>query len=185
MEDVAEICIDVRDRFVQIAPSEDGQIHITYAESDKESYELSLSDDQVLTMTSSNNKEWKDYIGGKTAEVNREILLEIPDAAISNLTISTTNETISISPLTLLGNVSLSSNGGSVCFDSLAVGQSITLSSKNGDITGSIVGGYDDFSIACTVKKGDSNLPSSKQGGTKSLFVEANNGDISIDFLVE
>lgn len=46
----------------------------------------------------------------------------------------------------------------------------------------SISGTMDEFSITCTIKKGESNLPALKEGGDKSLTVECNNGDINIEF---
>ena len=58
---------------------------------------------------------------------------------------------------------------------------SISLNVKNGDINGSIIGGYDDFSIHCDIKKGNSNLPNI-DGGDKTLDVSCNNGDVNISF---
>ena len=52
---------------------------------------------------------------------------------------------------------------------------------KNGDITGSILGSYDDYSINCQIKKGETNLPSKKDGGYKQLDVIVNNGDAKIE----
>ena len=57
------------------------------------------------------------------------------------------------------------------------------MENKNGDITGAIVGSYDDYAITCTVKKGESSLPEDKEGGSKTLTVSNNNGDIAIDFV--
>ena len=48
---VAEIVIDVRDRRIDVAVSEDNQIHILYSENNKETYDISLSSQAVLTMT--------------------------------------------------------------------------------------------------------------------------------------
>ena len=73
----------------------------------------------------------------------------------------------------------LSSNGGDVIVDDIDVGTELALSVKNGDIRGNVVGGYDDFSIDATIKKGDSSL-SGKTGGTKTLNLDANNGDIKL-----
>ena len=48
---VAEIVIDVRDRRIDVAVSEDNQIHILYSENNKETYDISLSSQDLLTMT--------------------------------------------------------------------------------------------------------------------------------------
>lgn len=63
---VRAIHLDVQDRAVEVVRSQDAQVHIQYAENSKEYYEISVSDDQVLTMTSASDKAWTDYVGGKT-----------------------------------------------------------------------------------------------------------------------
>ena len=180
--DVQEIRVDVADRQIELTPSEDGQIHITYSESDQEYYDISVSDDKILTMTAEDNKKWTDYIGGKPSDEDRRIVLQVPDGILTALELSTTNEEISLTPLAVSGSVTLSSNGGDIRFEELDAGSSVTISAKNGDVSGSIVGGYDDYEISCEIKKGDSNLPSEKEGGAKRLNVSNNNGDIDIKF---
>jgi len=55
---VSEISLDVQDRAIEVSLSEDDQIHIQYSENSKEYYEISVSDEHVLTMTSASDKEW-------------------------------------------------------------------------------------------------------------------------------
>ena len=184
-KEITEICIDVRDRQIEVVLSPDNQVHIDYFESSKEYYNISVSDNHTLTMTAASNKKWKDYIGGKSAAGSRKILLQVPNALLTALKLSTTNEDISLPALTVNGNISLFSGGGSIVFNKLGAEKSINLSAKNGDITGSIIGSYDDYAISCDSKKGESNLPSNKEGGAKILTVSNNNGDINIEFISE
>lgn len=79
----------------------------------------------------------------------------------------------------------LNSNGGDVSFDKLYVSESLDVTVKNGNITGSVTGGWDDFSITSAIKKGKSNLPAEKTGGSKILKASCNNGDINVEFLKE
>ena len=65
------------------------------------------------------------------------------------------------------------------------VGSAIYLTVKNGDISGTVVGSYDDFAIQTEIKKGESNLPDNKDGGEKTLNVSSNNGDVNITFVSE
>ena len=65
--------------------------------------------------------------------------------------------------------------------DGAAAGESISLTSKNGNISGSVSGAYGDYTISCTIKKGNSNLVSNA-GGDKQLNLDCNNGDIDIQF---
>ena len=165
--------------------SEDDQIHISYFENSQETYDITVSDEQVLTMTSASNKDWTDYIGGKPSAENRKILLQIPDALLDTLTLSTTNEDISLPALAITKSINISSNGGNITFGNLEGGRAIYLTVKNGDISGTVVGSYDDFAIQTEIKKGESNLPDNKDGGEKTLNVSSNNGDVNITFVSE
>lgn len=181
---IAAVRIDVRDRQIEVTTAPDNQIRIDYFESDKEFYDISVSDNHVLTMTAASDKTWTDYIGGKAA-ASRKISLQIPDVLLEALQLSTTNEDILLPTLTVEGDISLSSVGGNIFFDKLNAGKTINLTAKNGDIAGSIIGSYDDYAISCDSKKGESNLPKSKENGGKTLTVANNNGDIDIEFVRE
>ena len=69
------INLDVRDREIEVSLSEDDQIHIDYYESSEEYYDISVSDENVLTMTGADDKDWTDYIGGKASAEDRKISL--------------------------------------------------------------------------------------------------------------
>ena len=180
---VQEVRLEVEDRELAVSLSEDEQVHIRYWENSKEFYEISVSDEGVLTMTSASDKAWTDYIGVKSSDEDRRILLEVPDALLETLSLSTTNEAITLPALAVTGSIELSANGGDITFGDLDVGTALTLTVKNGDISGTIVGGYDEFSIESEVKKGESNLPEETDGGDKTLRVSANNGDVQISFV--
>ena len=182
---IREINLDVRDREIEVTLSDDEQVHIQYSENSKEYYEISVSDGNVLTMVNASNKEWTDYIGGKASAENRKILLQIPDALLENLTLSTTNEDVSLPVLAVTGSIDISTNGGNITFESLDVGNTLTLTAKNGDISGTVVGSYDDFAIQSEIKKGDSNLPDNKDSGDKTWKVSSNNGDVNIEFAAQ
>lgn len=182
---IQEISLDVQDREIEVTLSPDQQVHIQYFENSKEYYDLSVSDQNVLTMTSATNKDWTDYIGGKPSAEYRKITLQVPDALLEQLTLSTTNENISLSALAVTGSVSISANGGNISFGNLDVGSALTLEVKNGDISGAVVGGYDDFAIQSNSKKGGTNLPEQKDGGEKNLNVSSNNGDVNIEFITQ
>ena len=139
--------VTIGDREIEVSLSEDEQVHIQYYENSKEYYDISVSDENVLTMTSASDKGWTDFIGVKPSDDNRKILLQIPDGLLENLTLSTTNENITLSTLAVAGNINLSSNGGNIAFENLDAGSALTLNAKNGNISGTIAGSYDDFSI--------------------------------------
>lgn len=150
---INEINLDVQDREIEVSLSEDEQVHIQYSENSKEYYDISVSDENVLMMTSASSKDWTDYIGGKPSAENRKIFLQIPDALLDALTLSTTNENISLPAFTVIESIRISSNGGDFAFGNLNVGNAINLTVKNGDISGTIAGSYDDFAIQSEIKK--------------------------------
>ena len=131
---INEINLDVRDREIEVSLSEDEQVHIKYYENSEEYYDISVSDENVLTMTSASDKDWTDYIGVKPSAENRKISLQIPDALLDTITLSTTNEDISLPALAVTGSINISSNSGNITFENLAVGKSLYLTVKNGDI---------------------------------------------------
>ena len=182
---VSAVSLDVQDREIEVSLSEDEQIHIQYYENSKEYYNISVSDENVLTMTSASNKDWTDYIGGKPSAENRKISLQIPDGLLENLTLSTTNEDITLSALSVTESISISCSGGNIAFEALDVGSALHLAVKNGDISGELAGSYDDFAIQSEIKKGESNLPDNKDSGAKLLNVSSNNGDVNIELAGE
>lgn len=179
---VSQIAIEVRDRQIDVGISEDGQVHIDYFDNNKEFYDIDLSDDKALTMTAKNDKAWQDYVGVKDGE-SRTIKLQVPKSSLDSLRLSTTNENISLAPISVAEDVALTVNGGNIAFDQLDAGNAIEVAGKNGNISGTIVGGYDDFVISCDTKKGENNLPTEKKGGDKNLSVSSNNGDVNIEFV--
>lgn len=180
---VSGISLAVEDREIEVSLSGDEQVHITYFENSKEYYSISVSDGNVLTMASASNKGWTDYIGVKPPAENRKISLRVPGGLLENLTLSTTNEDISLPALSVTESINLSSNGGSIAFDNLTVGSALSLTAKNGDISGTLTGSYEDFAIQSEVKKGESNLPDNKGSGEKKLYVSGNNGNVTIEFV--
>ena len=175
-----QITIDVKDRKIDMGRSDDGQIHITYFETEKEFYQLGVTNGE-LVMTAAQNKTWSDYIGTKAVEEYRTIRVLIPDAPIRRLTLKTTNVDLSLPPLAVTGEATLAVSGGTIQLDKLDVGTGVHLEAKNGDVRGTIIGSYEDFAITSRVKKGESNLPAEKQGGAKVLDVSVNHGDIALE----
>ena len=178
-----KITIRVADRELEIGASEDNRIYVDYFDGEKEYLDITLSDSKELTIQLISNREWYDLIGVKPPEKYRRIKMRLPDYLIATLSASTTNENIRINQLSVAEQISLETNGGNILCERVNVGKAICLTAKNGSITGSVIGGWDDFSISCTIKKGDCNLPASKESGVKSFTADCNNGDINIVFI--
>ena len=181
--EIEKIIVQATDREVEISASDDNQIYINYFDGEKEYLDISVSDNKELTVKLVFDKDWTDYIGTKPSAEYRKIKIRIPNNSIGTLSVNTTNENIKVNSLSFTENISLATNGGNIMCERVNVGKSINLEAKDGNITGSIIGGWDDFSITCKIKKGDCNLPELKKGGEKSFTAECNNGNIHIEFI--
>ncbi len=176
-EGVTSLTLTLSDREVNILPSEDGNLHLSYYESASVVYEI-VQSDGALAMT---------YAGGASFGVQpdrayRTVTVWLPDS-IAWLVVTTSGENVTLSDVAA-GEISVDCDGGDVNVARLIVGSSASFTVKNGGLSGSIAGGWDDFSIVCDVKKGESNLPAEKKGGEKTLDVSVNNGDVSLELIV-
>ena len=100
------------------------------------------------------DKAWTDFIGTKPSEEFRKISLKVPDELLSDISVTTTNEAIKISAVSVSGNIVLDANGGDVKFERVAVGEGLDVKAKNGNITGTVIGAWEDFSISAQSKRG-------------------------------
>lgn len=181
--EIEKVVIQVTDRELEIVASEDNQIYIDYFDGEKEYLDISVSESKELKVKLVFKKEWTDFIGTKPSAEYRKIKIRIPDNLLTTISASTTNENIKITALSFAEQIVLENNGGNVLCERVNAGKSINLTAKNGNISGSIIGGWDDFSIYCQIKKGECNLPTNKESGEKSFFADCNNGDINIEFI--
>lgn len=179
--EVDSVAIDVSGKEIQVSPSEDGQIRIDYCEGGKTAYDIQLTDG-VLTMTEDGGAGLGQYFGVRPSGDGAKIHLQIPSGVLASLELTTSDEDISLAAMTAADRVVLVNNNGDIAFDALDVGSGLTVENKNGDITGTIAGGYEDYAITSSVKKGENSLPGRKEGGEKSLDVTNNNGDIDVTF---
>lgn len=181
--EIKKVSVQVTDREVEVSASEDNQIYFDYFDGEKEYLEISVSENKELIVNLATNKKWTDYFGFKPSKDYRKIKVRIPDNLLTVLSVSTTNENIKVNSLSFTEQVNLKADGGNIVCERVNVGKAINLTAKNGDIKGSIIGGWDDFSISCNIKKGDSNLPKLKEEGEKYFSADCNNGDINIEFV--
>ena len=131
-------------------------------------------------MTLDLDQSWTDFVGVQPAAEYRTVCVYLPQE-LTDVSVSTTNEAISATGTIAAQNVTMSVNGGELSFRKIAAEKSVTLNAKNGNITGTILGSWDDYAIVCNVKKGESSLPENKTGGSKTLSVDCNNGDVEVE----
>ena len=92
--EVVSLSVDVSDRAVKLMPSEDGKLRIDYYESEKTSYDISLSEEGVLSVTLDLDQSWTDFVGVQPAAEYRTVCVYLPQE-LTDVSVSTTNEAIS------------------------------------------------------------------------------------------
>lgn len=183
--EISTVTMDVQDRKIEVIQTAEDTVRLEYAESEKEFYEVTVSDSGMLSMTCKEAKDWKDYVGGKAPQIDRTIKLYLPKKGLQDLTLRTTNEDLTLPQVTVGGKAELLVNNGNIRLAGLGAGSEIKLEAKNGNITGAIKGVYENYSITSKTKKGESNLPEIKEDGMINLSVTVNNGDVNLEFTGE
>jgi len=113
-EAITGVFVEVIDREVEVCLSYDDKISISCHESEKESYDIRVTDSGELRVEYAANKQWHDFIGTKPSAEYRRISIELPTDVLSDLSISTTNEKIKVIGLSVTRDISLASNGGDI-----------------------------------------------------------------------
>lgn len=180
--EINTVTVDVQDRNIEVIQTAEDTVRLEYAESAKEFYEVAVSGNGALSMTCREAKEWKDYVGGKASRSDRTVKLYLPEKGLQDLTLRTTNEDLILPQITVGGKAEFLVNNGNLRLEELGAGSEIKLNAKNGNITGTIKGAYEDYSITSQTKKGKTNLPEIKEQGRISLAVTVNNGDVNLEF---
>ncbi len=178
---LTSLTMTVENRTVNIKKSMDDKLMIEYYDSDKEYLNIT-ENDSIIDISLGIDKQWYDFIGIQSDSQYRIINLYLP-STISSLQISTTNENINADNLTISNYIMLNTIYGDIELIDIYGSNKIELTTKNENINGTIVGSYDDYSIKCDIKKGNTNLPSKKENGEKILHVNCNNGDANIEMI--
>ncbi|WP_422658903.1 DUF4097 family beta strand repeat-containing protein [Paenibacillus sp. EC2-1] len=123
-------------------------------------------------------------IAGSVDVATSDGAIEVTNTEVDKmLKLQTKNDNMILSDVNIKGSVDAYVSNGDIEVTNVGVDDTLKLESKNGDITGTVKGSYDVFSISSNASKGKSNLPENKAGGSKTLDVSTNNGDINLEFV--
>lgn len=178
---IASLQVEVRDRRIILRPGAAETITLRCRESGKERYALTEEPDGTLHIAMDSRKTWLDYLGMKPDAEHRCMEIFLPADKLRSIRVSTTNGDITVGAVTLAESLTLEVNNGSLYMENAAAGE-VILTAKNGNITGELAGNWADYAIDCRIKKGRSNLPTKKEGGSRSLRLSVNHGDIDLNF---
>ncbi|WP_313894133.1 DUF4097 family beta strand repeat-containing protein [Psychrobacillus sp.] len=172
---VTQISLSDRDRKVELVESMDSKIHITYFESDKESYEVNITEENELVMKLVTDKDWKDYVGLDTDKAYRLVQIAVPSGISSGVNIITSKANIILSDVNIDGSVEATTSDGSIEITNASVSDNLKLKNKNDDIILSGVNAVG--SIDATISNG--NIEVTKVAVDKALKLKTKNGDIT------
>ncbi|WP_025785285.1 DUF4097 family beta strand repeat-containing protein [Sporosarcina sp. D27] len=172
---VKQISLSTKGRSVELEASKDDEIHITYFESDKESYNVDLQDNGDLMMQLVTDKDWKDYIGLKTDKEHHLVKIAVPNGISSGVKIETSNEDIILSNLKIDGQVEATTNEGKIKASNITTNKNIKMKTKNDDIILDEVSA--EGSIEATSNKGDTKVSNVSVGD--ALKLRTKDGDIT------
>ena len=112
---------------------------------------------------------------------NGEIFLD--GIQSDRLTAQSSNHGLQVNDIVTQGMLELRTTNGPIHIEQVLPGQAIEMVTTNGDIEGTVCDRLEQYHIDSGTTNGDSNLPKSYRGGSKSLVARTTNGNIAIDFL--
>ncbi|MGE4485322.1 MAG: DUF4097 family beta strand repeat-containing protein [Oscillospiraceae bacterium] len=180
---------------LNIVPSEDGDVHITCWESEKQYYEKDLSAGGILSINVKSDMAWYDYIqiGAYTqemgltvavpAELSGDIDLLITSGDIgvygittaAGITAKCISGKIELSDVTAAGDVSVEIQSGDIKLSRVVSGGAVEFNILSGDITTKYVTSK---ALFCTVTTGDIGISFSDLGNTD---IESTSGNILLE----
>ncbi|PEJ60573.1 MULTISPECIES: DUF4097 family beta strand repeat-containing protein [unclassified Bacillus (in: firmicutes)] len=174
-ESIKQISLSDKGRKVELEESKDNDIHITYFESDKESYDIHVSDNDELVMKLVTDKDWKDYVGFQTDEEHHIVKIAVPNGITSEVKIQTSKGDIVLTDLKIDGSIETITNGGKIELTNVTANKKLKMKTKNDDIKLNDVNIKD--SIDATITKGNIKVSNVAVGDT--LKLRTKDGDIT------
>lgn len=173
---VDKVIVNTKNADIEIRPSEDGKVHISYTESENNKYALSL-ESGVLSLVRENNEKW--YLPfvfsffSWWSDLPDDIVVEIPADSDLDLLLKTSNSQVSVSGVGDIGELfCLTSN------DRIEIGQinasSVSLNTTNSGIIANLLNTAGGFTAETT----NSNISISNLTAYGDISASTSNGDI-------
>ncbi|MDD2493017.1 MAG: DUF4097 family beta strand repeat-containing protein [Bacilli bacterium] len=112
--DIEEFQFIIDNASINVTESSDDQLHITYYESNKLTYEVTTTEGKVV-MQQIKSMKWYDYIGINF--FNESINIKIPISFTKSLHVTTDNSTIDFKNLTHLDSITANTKNATIDFD--------------------------------------------------------------------
>lgn len=150
---VTQISLSDEGRTVEVMESNDNKIHIRYFESDKEFYEINVTDKNELVMKLVTDKNWKDYVGLDTDKAHRIVQIAVPSGISSGVNILTSKGNVVLSDVNIGGSVEATTSDGLIEMTNVTANKNLKLATKNDDIVLSKVSAVG--TIGAAISNGD------------------------------
>lgn len=132
-EKIKNINISDSNNAIKLVKSKDNNIYVTYSENKKERYEIYQTDDGILSFNFHSDLKWYEHICVFNFSA-RNMQIAIPDQQLEDITLTTSNGSISVEDISLKGDISLITSNGDVTIKNIETPRCITVKTDNAPI---------------------------------------------------
>lgn len=132
-EGITALSLDDLNNSIELLPSSDNSIHITYYESDKDIYTITNQNGKI-DMQYDDLRKWYEYFFNFNINF-KKVTIELPADYNGTLDLHTTNGSITANDMTNLLETRLSTTNGSIEVSGLTVNDNLVLKTNNGNVS--------------------------------------------------
>ena len=132
---ISSLVVSDIDNGINIQPSPDDEIRITYYENRKKSYDINISASGELSVICRSDMKWYDYIGIFNSDwYNTTVTILIPESLSAEVKLNTSNGRIDVENVNVDKFYAKTSNG-SINLESVYIDGPVSLTSNNGRVS--------------------------------------------------
>lgn len=132
-EGITEFTLDDMNNSIDLLPSTDESIHVTYYESEKDVYTIT-NENGKIKIKYDDLRHWYEYIFNFNLHFEK-ITIELPADYSGELNLHTTNGSITASDMTSLMETRLTTTNGSIEVSGMTVSENLVLKTNNGSVS--------------------------------------------------
>lgn len=136
VDELQELLFQTSFEDVQVKPSKDEDIHITYYENNKMGYEVQGTKETLRLEQKNKRKFYEQFMSFDFHEIDQDtsLLIEVPTSYQQDIFISTTNASIDLQGLKQLQSLTLNTTFGDIRLDRVNANGKVKLTSSYGDL---------------------------------------------------
>lgn len=173
--DVSTITLREQNTAVELIESPDDQVHLSYIESEKDFYDIDLSNSGALTITYRDGRRWFERIIDFSFNRGRPTVLAVPAGYLGNVSLSTSNATISSPAASMQGELTLRTSNGRVELNQMNLDGPLRINTSNGAVQLRQVA-----ATSVTVQTSNGAVTANDVTTAAETFLRTTNGHISV-----